>query len=310
MPATITILIPTLGRSQLLARVLGRLERQTAGADAFEVIVVADAQEPDLASVQEVTRSRPYRVQQLQAPRTGASAARNLGWQSAETELVLFLDDDVLPEPGLVSEHLRWHERHPEEEIGVLGRVRWADELVVTPFMRWLDDGIQFDFPNIVGNEAGWGRFYTANASVKRGLVERVHGFDEESLPFGHEDLDIALRMSEYGFRLLYNREAVAEHVHPMDLELWKRRMPRIAVSERRFCELHPDIPPYFFQLFSSAAAARPARGLGERLARFVPPSFPVLGPQVWHSADLVYRQALARPFLAAWRAAEVDADR
>jgi len=182
--------------------------------------------------------------------------------------------------------------------------VRWADELEVTPFMRWLEDGIQFDYPNIEGTEAGWGRFYTANASVKRGLLERVGGFDEERLPFGYEDLDLALRMHAHGFRLLYNRAAVAEHLHPMDLEFWKRRVSRIAISERRFVAMHPEVPPYFYELFSAAAAAPPARGRGARLARFGPRSLPVIGPRVWGSADAAYRQALAGPFLEAWQAA------
>jgi hypothetical protein len=60
--------------------------------------------------------------------------------------------------------------------------------------------------------------------------------------------------------------------------------------------------------MFSKAAAAPPARGRGARLARFVPRSFPYLGPRVWGSADAVYRQTLAGPFLEAWEAAGRDA--
>jgi len=297
----LSILIPTLGRPRLLGRVLDRLEDQTAGSRAFEVIVAADAKERELGSLDRAVAGRSYPARRLQATRPGASAARNAAWRAAAGRVVLFLDDDILPERQLVAEHLDWHRRSPAAEVGVLGRVRWADELRVTPFMRWLEDGIQFDYPNIEGIEAGWGRFYTANASVKRCLLERVGGFEEEKLPFGYEDLDLALRMREHGFRLLYNRAAVAEHLHPMDLEFWKRRVARIAISERRFVEMHPEVPPYFFDLFSHAASAPPAKGRGARVARFVPKSFPLLGPWVWQSADAVYRQALAGPFLEAW---------
>ena len=97
--------------------------------------------------------------------------------------------------------------------------------------MRWLEQGIQFDYSAITGIEAQWGHFYTANASVKRDLVQRAGGFDETRLPYGYEDLDLALRMHRRdGFRLLYNSSAVAEHLHPMDLDFWKRRVARIAV--------------------------------------------------------------------------------
>lgn len=303
----ISIVVPTLGRPALLRRVLDRLDVQTAPPESFAVIVAADAKEERPEPLEEGAAGRRYEARVLRAERPGASAARNAGWRAAATPLVLFLDDDILPEPPLVEEHLAWHEAHPEEEVGVLGHVRWADELDVTPFMRWLEHGIQFDYPNIRGTEAGWGRFYTANASVKRRLVERVGGFEEERLPFGYEDLDLALRMHEHGFRLLYNRAAVAEHWHPMDLEFWKRRVARIAISERRFTEMHPGFTPYFHELFSKAAAEPPARGRWARLARFVPPGAPVVGGRVWRSADAVYRHALAGPFLEAWNAAARD---
>lgn len=275
------------------------------------MVVVADAAECEPRALDKAVAGRPYATRRLTAERPGASAARNTGWRAALAPLVLFIDDDVLPGPMLIAEHLAWHRQHSEDEVGVLGRMRWADELRVTPFMRWLEHGIQFDYPNIEGIDAGWARFYTANASIKRKLLERVGGFEEEALPFGYEDLDLGLRMHEHGFRLLYNRAASAEHLHPMDLEVWKKRVPRIALAERQFVALHPDFPPYFFNLFSASAAAPPARGRAARLAPWVPPSIPVVGPWVWMSVDAVYRQALAEPFLKTWwAAAEGDDDR
>jgi GT2 family glycosyltransferase len=248
-------------------------------------------------------------VRQLQSRIAGASAARNEGWHAAEAPLVLFIDDDILPTRQLVREHLVWHQRAPDAHFGVLGHVRWARELHVTPFMRWLEHGIQFDFPSITGTETDWGHFYTANVSVKRALVERVGGFDEHRLPYGYEDLDLALRMHDAnGFRLLYNRAAEAEHVHPMDLEFWKQRVSRIAVSERQFVEMHPEFPPYFHRMFGGAAAERRARLQSDRLARWVPRWVPLLGPRVWRSAAALYRQSLAGPFLEAWEAADARA--
>ena len=104
---------------------------------------------------------------------------------------------------GLVREHVDWHRtRYPEPEVGVLGLVRWAPELDVTVFMRWLDMGLQFDAQSIHGIEAGWGRFYGANASLKRAFLERVGDFDQEHFPYGYEDTDWAYRASTLGFRI------------------------------------------------------------------------------------------------------------
>jgi hypothetical protein len=204
-----------------------------------------------------------------------------------------------------VAEHLGWHRRWPKPEVAVLGHVRWARELRVTAFMRWIERGIQFDFETIEGIDAGWGRFYTANASVKRGMLERVGGFDAEQFPFHYEDLELAYRMNERGLRLLYNRAAGAQHLHAVTLESYKRRMAEVAPLERRFVLAHPDVDAYFRERFLWADSLPSVRGRLAPLVRWVPPSMPVLGERAWRSADWFFAQQLAPAFLSAWDAAE-----
>jgi GT2 family glycosyltransferase len=300
----LSIVIPTVGRPESLGRVLEHLERQEAGG--FEALVVRDPGDPARYTL---PAQRSFPVRELWRHPPGApeprnvSAARNVGWRQADSPLILFLDDDVLPRADLVAQHLAWHDSHPEPEVGVLGLVRWAPELRLTPFMRWLEAGIQFDYEAIRGSEAGWGRFYTANASVKREMLDRVDGFDER-FPFHYEDLDLAYRMSRHGFRLLFNRAAVGDHLHAVTVESYRRRVAGIAAAERRFVSVHPDVEPHFHRLFREAARHPPLRGRGARLARYVPPWLPWLGPRTWSAADLYFRQQLAADFLAAWDAA------
>ena len=300
-------MVPTLGNHSALRRVLDGYSAQDVRPGTFEVIVVTDEAEPDPDAVSEAIGERDYPLRRLAGRMPGASANRNVGWRAARAPLVLFTDNDTIPVSRLVSEHLAWHERHPQEEVAVLGHVRWARDLHVTPFMRWLDSGIHFDYPNIEGIEAGWGRLYTANSSLKRSFIERVGDFDQERLPYGYEDLDWAYRASKLGLRVLYNRRAVVDHLRSgTDLEFWKtREMPRIAATEKQFVRIHPELEPWFFDMFTAAAARPPARGLGLRLARFVPPWVPWLGPRVWGSVDISYKQALAPHFFAAWNQSE-----
>ena len=154
-------------------------------------------------------------------------------------------------------------------EVAVLGHVRWARELKVTNFMHWLDHGVQFDYPNIQGIDAGWGRFYTANVSVKRALLERVGGFDEERMPYLYEDIDWAYRANREGLRLLYDRDAVVEHLREVTTEDWLRRARLLARSEREFVRLHPEVAPFFYRLFSGALRNPRARGGGRHLIRW-----------------------------------------
>ncbi|MDQ3728730.1 MAG: glycosyltransferase [Actinomycetota bacterium] len=297
----VSVVISTLGNYEGLARVLKGYEHQDAPEGSFEVLVVADCADPEPHRVDALLVDRPYPVRRLTGNRRGLSANRNTGTAASEAPLVLFTDNDTIPSPQLVSEHLAWHRENPEEEVGVVGHVRWAREIKVTPFMHWLDHGVQFDYPNIHGTEAGWGRFYGANSSAKRSFVERVGGYDEVRLPYLYEDLDFGYRASKLGFRVLYNRRAEVEHLREMDLEFWQQKVGRLARVERTFVAKHPEIPPYFYELFSKAAALPPARGRGKGLIRLVPRAFPWLGPRVWTSADLYYRQGLAPGFLEAW---------
>lgn len=304
----ITVVLSTLGNYQGLGRVLDRLEDQTAGTAAFEVVVAMDFAEPDPSSVDGSIGVRPYPVKRIVGHRPGLSANRNAALRHARAPLILYTDNDTLGEPQLIAEHLAWHRRFPDPKTGVLGHVRWAKELKLTPFMIWLDQGIQFDYPNIVGIEAGWGRFYGANVSVKRTLVDDVGGFDEERLPYLYDDLDFGYRASKLGFRLVYNRDAVVEHLREMDLEFWTSKVGRLARVEREFVSKHPEIEPYFFNLFTAACDAPMASGRGRALTRFIPQRFPLLGRRAWKSADMYYRQKIAPLFLEAWEDAGADA--
>ncbi len=303
----LSVVMPTLRRHGVLRRALDRLDEQDAPPETFEVVVVADAQEEDFEAVAKAVAGRRYEARALQSDVAGASAARNRGWRAARTPLILFLDDDTLSLRSLVSEHLAWHRGHPADEIGVLGRIDWAAELAVTPFMRWLDQGVQFGFASIVGPEAPLANFYAANVSVKRAILERVGGFDEAEFPFRYEDTDIARRMAAFGFRLLYNPNARGEHLHAVTLEAWHRTVAIVARAERRFVRRYPDAGPFFFNLFVRPAERLRWQALGARLAPIIPVDVPWLGPRVWSRARATYRQELALPFLAAWAKADLE---
>ena len=173
--------------------------------------------------------------------------------------------------------------------------------------MRWLERGYQFDYPEIRGEEASWVNFYTSNISLPRALLEEVEGFDEERFPFLYEDLDLGYRLNERGFRLLYNRRAVAEHLHPTTIEEWRGRMAATATAERRWVAHHPEMPAYFHDRLAEAAANPPGRGRTVPLLRWLGPGVPGIGRPVWHMADVYFRQQLAPAFLEQWARDEAE---
>jgi GT2 family glycosyltransferase len=299
----LTVVVPTFRNPDLMRRVLDAYERQDAPPDSFELIVVVDPTDPDPAVLDRVIGRRRFAVRRLTGEIPGAAGARNTGWPEARAPVVLFTDDDQLPVPGLVSEHLRVHREQPAESVVCLGRVRWARGLTTTPFMRWLERGVQFDYGSIRGTEAAWAHLYSCNVSFKQSFLARLGGFDAPRFPYGYEDLDIGYRGQEYGLRLIYNERATVDHWREMTLAMWQQKAARIGAGERRFVERHPDVPPTLYRRFREAAALAPQRGRAATLARFVPRWVPYFGPMVWNLADIYWRQQIAPTFIAAFDA-------
>jgi glycosyltransferase involved in cell wall biosynthesis len=299
----LTVVIPTYRRRDALPRALAALEDQTLDAGRFEVVVVDDPVDDDPSAVRELVQaaSRPYATRQLSRARRGVSAARNAGWRAARAELVVFIGDDILLAPEALDEHLKHHRRDPDERVGVLGEVKWSRELRVTPFMRWLEQGIQFDYVSLAGDEGTWGHFYTSNVSVKRSMLEAVGGFDELRFPFLYEDIDIGHRMAGQGFRLVYSRRAAGEHLHETRLEDWMPRMAATAQAERMWVSLHPELVPYFHDRFTRALEGPPGSRLAARATGLVPRRLPLIGARVWDSADRYFSRRLGPAFLEAW---------
>ena len=307
-PPALSVVLSTFGNHAVLKRVLDGYDKQDAPPGSFEMVVVADQKEPDLAAVDAAIGDRPFPLRRIIGRMPGLAANRNTGWREARAPIVLFTDNDTIPVPALVSEHVAWHRRFPEPEVAIVGHVRWAVELERTPFMEWLDCGVQFDFGSIQGDEASWAHLYGANSSIKKAFIEQVGDWDEVNFPYLYDDLAWNLRGRDHGLRVMYNRNAIVDHLrYDATLDYWKRKMVLLAQTERKFCAAHPEVAPWYYERFSYAATLPPARGRGVALLRFIPRWFPWIGRKAWESADLYWRQALAPPFLAAWEASDPD---
>lgn len=301
----LSVVLSTLGNHAGLARVLDGYACQKAPADSFEVLVTVDMAESDSQAVDAAIGRRPFAVRRLSPSVPGLSANRNAGWRAARAPLVLFTDNDTIPVRGLVSQHIAWHREHPEEEAAVVGNVRWSKEVEVTTFMRWLDTGLQFNFTNLKSGAVPWGAFAGANTSLKRSFIERVGDFEERRLPYLGEDTEFAYRASKIGMRLFYNPRARVDHLRTMSFDLVTRRVRRMAAAEHELTRLHPELPPWWHGIFTEVSKLPRVRGRGVRAAQYVPRWLPRLGPRVWRSVDLAYKQALAPHFLESWEQVE-----
>jgi glycosyltransferase involved in cell wall biosynthesis len=295
-PQDLAVIIPTRDRWEILARTLDGLTKQTV--QGFEVIVVVDGTDqtvPDLGQVQILTK-----------PHGGPGAARNYAATRTDRPLVLFLGDDMIPDPELVERHLQWHRAQPQPEFGVLGLARWHPDAGGGALQRWLDwSGMQFDYLTIRGDDAGWARFYSCNVSLKRDFFLAVGGFDEEFIYY-YEDLDAGYRLGEHGLVLRFDPAAVTWHLHRYQWAGIERRFAGVARGEQMMARKHDWFDPWYHVRIDSAARQRRVVLPWQHIALLLPKRSSLRG-QLERRATRRYLQRLAPTFLSSWDAAGSD---
>jgi glycosyltransferase involved in cell wall biosynthesis len=98
-----SVVICTYQRPKILPRSLGGLTEQTIPDDEFEVLVVFDDSDTETAGVVQEYTARLPTVRMLDDDGRGLSHARNVGYEAAAGEYVVFLDDDGSPNPDWLA---------------------------------------------------------------------------------------------------------------------------------------------------------------------------------------------------------------
>jgi glycosyltransferase involved in cell wall biosynthesis len=203
-----SLIVPTLNRAWLFARLLPLLAEQEVGVP-YEVIVVDNGSRDETPQlIREASRRWPH-VRLIEEQRPGAGLARHAGAAAARSPLLIFIDDDMRPEPGVVAEHLRMH-AEGGRDVCVLGNVISAPSS--HPFERMLAyiyDGSRMTLPR---REPTAEDCWSGHMSLPRELYFRLGGFDETFAALGGEDLEFGLRMLAAGVRLRFAESALTHH--------------------------------------------------------------------------------------------------
>ena len=186
----LTICIPTSDRPAWLQELIETLDAMRT--EVIREIIVSNDGRSEL-SIRDATT--PVRI--LTGPRRGPAANRNRLLHAAETDWILFIDDDCLPTPswipGMVKAIVSDAERHDAFE----GRTT-----LESPRRSALDRAI--------ANEGG-GKFLTCNMAVFRPAALAIGGFD--AVAFADpacEDIDFCMRLGRD--RVAFVRDALVHH--------------------------------------------------------------------------------------------------
>lgn len=240
-PKDVTVVVPVKDRTAGLVRLLAALP-----PDLGAIVVVDDGSTVPVTVPDGVTVLRHESAK-------GPAAARNAGLAVATTDLVAFLDSDVVPRPG------------------------WLEPLLD----RFADPAVGLAAPRIVALDAGttWvSRYEAVRSSLDLGLdaapvVPRSRvayvpsaallvrrdavgtGFDE-ALHVA-EDVDLVLRLHAQGWRLRYEPASHVAHDHRVDVREWLGRKTFYGTGAAPLALRHTGaVPPMVLSPWSAAVCA------------------------------------------------------
>jgi len=245
----LSVVIPTIGRPILLRAVESLLAANRSSE--LEIIVAGEVTTPAVAErLKELMRSNPRIIHLPASFRSGdSSEKKNAGWKAASSDIVAFIDDDVVvgknwPEavlkpfaddqvglmsgPGLVP-----------ADVPLMARLAgWTLASRAAGYVqeRYLADGS-------APKKVTWSRLIGCNMAYRRGILEEINGFDPKFWP-GEEMLAAYIATARKGYTLVFQPEAVLYHYPRASYFGFLRQMSGYGATRIRLIRAGTDLEP------------------------------------------------------------------
>lgn len=211
---SVSVVVLTYNSRDYILRCLESLQWQTY--PEFEIIVVDNASTDGSA---ELVANSGYKVRLITSEKNlGCAGGNNLGWRNTQSEIIVFLNPDVVVAPD-------WLENLIRGLIATEGAVIAGCKMYY-PNTRIIQHAGGILHPNAMcehfGNsEPDTGKydelrevdFVTgAGFAVWRWFLEKMNGFDEDYYPAYYEETDLCWRARKAGYKVIYVPDAVLFH--------------------------------------------------------------------------------------------------
>lgn len=238
---TISIVIPTHNRSDLLKRTLNALCVQTFPLEQVEVLVIADGCHDDTSKMLHAYKA-PFTLQVIEQPGLGAAAARNKGAARARAKHVLFLDDDVEATSRLIEAHVQAHQNKLQQVvIGPYPPARSSRNDFFSIQLRGWWEG-KFHSLRQPGHRWTYQDLLSGNFSIAVDLFTRVGGFDTNPAFKAHEDYELGMRLIQAGANFTLATAAVAYHHDASNLDRSYARKRQEGIADVLLAQRYPEL--------------------------------------------------------------------
>ena len=209
---SLSVVINTLNRANLLRNTLESFAWQKC-ANEFEVIVVNG---PSTDGTAELLAEFDGKIRVGSCDVANLSISRNVGIAMASGDIVVFIDDDAVPEPEWLAQIASAYARNSVGAVGGFvydhtGYSFQATYCTVDRFgnakVDWTVAAPQYSFPK------SWNfpHLLGANSSFRRSALLEIGGFDEE-FEYFLDETDVCVRLIDAGYEVVQLPNAYVHH--------------------------------------------------------------------------------------------------
>lgn len=232
----LSIIIPTYNGNEKILTCLNSLEKQSC--KDFETIVIIDG---STDSTLEILSNHSFDLKAFSyhfRQNGGRSRARNTGVDKASGDLILFLDDDMIADPSLVSQHINSYQK----TNGIIVGTQLEDhDRMKTDFQRF-KASLSKKWMSQLGKsftKLSTPFITAANFSISKDNFKALGGFDEKLTDC--EDYDLAIKAFETENNIYYNPQCVAWHQDLITCKGYIKRLKEYRKAILYLLEIYPD---------------------------------------------------------------------
>lgn len=227
----VSVIVPTYNGGSKIGFLLDSLLKQSCGN--FELIVVIDG---STDNTREVLTSYGERFSCLQVEsqkNQGRSIAKNRGAKLAQGDLLIFYDDDMIPPPTSIEQHIDFHKHHFGLLCGDVIEVAGNQRSDLQNYKAWLTAKWTGKYGDGITRMSEEGLFFTsANCSIPKKLFWQLNGFNPGLTDA--EDYDLASRALQSGISVFFDKRNKAIHNEEITCKSYIVRLREYSAAQQR----------------------------------------------------------------------------